>query len=63
MVGEGYVVFIIDYRGIGYFFVCLFKVDFGYREIVEYDYKVIIEMVIDYFFGNFIYLFGYSLGG
>lgn len=63
LAGEGHVAFTTDYRGIGHSSVRPPKADFGYREIVEYDYKAIIETVIDHFPGNPIYLLGHSLGG
>lgn len=63
LAANGHVAFTTDYRGIGHSSVQARSTDFGYREIIEYDYKEIIETVIDRFPDQPIYLLGHSLGG
>ncbi|NRB51590.1 MAG: alpha/beta fold hydrolase [Saprospiraceae bacterium] len=63
LAAKGHVAFTTDYRGIGHSSVRPPKADFGYKEIIEYDYKGIIETVISAFPEHPIYLFGHSLGG
>ncbi len=57
---NGQVAFTTDYRGIGHSSVRPPSSDFGYKEIIEYDYKAIMETVISRFPDNPIYLLGHT---
>lgn len=63
LASEGHVAFTTDYRGIGHSSIRPPKADFGYKEIIELDYKELIETVIERFPSNPVYLLGHSLGG
>ncbi|MBX2873810.1 MAG: alpha/beta fold hydrolase [Saprospiraceae bacterium] len=63
LAAKGHIAFTTDYRGIGHSSLRPPKADFGYKEIIEYDYKGIIEAVINRFPATPIYLLGHSLGG
>ena len=63
LAASGHGAFTTDYRGIGHSSVRPPKADFGYKEIIEYDYRGIVETVINAFPEHSIYLLGHSLGG
>lgn len=60
---QGAVAFTTDYRGIGHSSVLPKQNDFGYKEIVDYDYRGIFTTIIDRYPNNPKYLLGHSLGG
>lgn len=60
---QGAVAFTTDYRGIGHSSVAPKQHDFGYKEIVDYDYRGIFSTVNDRYPNNPKYLLGHSLGG
>lgn len=61
---KGYDVITTDLRGIGNSSLRPNKsVDFGYNEMMHYDYESIIKSVREMFIGKKIFLLGHSLGG
>lgn len=63
LAAQGHVAFTTDYRGIGHSSVRPPAQDFGYKEIIEIDYRGIVETVIKQFSEHPIYFLGHSLGG
>ena len=59
----GFPTFTTDYRGLGQSSVRARKQDFGYREIIEYDYHGVIQVITEEYPSNPKYFLGHSLGG
>ena len=60
---KGYIVVTVDLRGTGKSTINPRKRNFGYHEMLSFDWPVIIEKVNKHFPKNKIYLLGHSLGG
>ena len=60
---KGYIVVTTDLRGTGKSAINPRKRNFGYHEIISFDWSVIIEKINKHFPNNKIYLLGHSLGG
>ncbi len=60
---SGYIVVTTDLRGTGKSSINPKKRNFGYHEMISFDWSVIVEKVNKHFPNNKIYLLGHSLGG
>lgn len=60
---KGFIVITADLRGTGESTINPKRRNFGYHEMLSYDWPVIIEKVNKHFPNNNIYLLGHSLGG
>ena len=60
---KGYIVLTVDLRGTGKSTINPKRRNFGYHEMLSFDWPVVIEKVNKHFPNNKIYLLGHSLGG
>ena len=61
--GSGFIVVTVDLRGTGKSSINPKRRNFGYHEMLSFDWPVVLEKVDKHFPNNKIYLFGHSLGG